>query len=265
MVAKDQKELSNSKNRVVTTKEQYLRLSLFWLGVIVFIVLPLINYLVLQTVMLSVENDIAYGNLSDTISVIQDIISALNSYIGLGILACAAAHFGTDSGGTVILAFSYNFVIFFSSMLSYIYAGGSSIAEAIIYLGIDAVANTAFYAVIYGILLKIRSKKLDSKQPSVSKLENKLYANGGSFTYIKTTTFIFGGAQLAAMLYNMIDAFIDPSIGTPINAAEWIYWITEYLSVIVYAAIGYFIMLAIFYLAQHFLKHFNDKQLTVGN
>ena len=60
----------------------------------------------------------------------------------------------------------------------------------------------------------------------------------------------------------MIDAFVDPSIGPPVNRGEWLYWITEYLSVLVYAAIGYFLMLAIGYLMQHFLKKLANPPKT---
>lgn len=253
------KNSSPTSERGIQDKEEYMRRSLFWLGILVYIVLPVVNHLLLQTVNFSVDGNIAYGNLSDFIATAQDIISAVNSYAGLGILVCAVAYFGLYSGGTAMLAFAYQPVILISSLIAYKLAGGTSIDAAIYYFGVDALANLFIYAVIYGVLFIIRYKKFTSGETRVKPINGKIITKGGIYTYMIAATAIFGGAQLASKLYTMIDAFVDPALGPPINVQEVIYWITEYLSVIVYTAIGYFIIFAIAMFSQYSLKHFSSK------
>ncbi len=237
----------------------YLRTTLFWLGVFVFIALPIINCLVLQTVFFALDGNIAYGSLSEVVSTVRSIISALNSYAGLGVLICAVAYFGLSTGGTVALAMLYHPVTAVASTVAYILAGGSSVSAAVFYFGIDALAGLVIYAVIYVILILILHKKGKRRLPASPPLEGRLAARGGMFTYIWAAVAIYGGIQLANTLYTMIDAFLDPSLGTPINAQEYIYWVTEYLSVAVYAAVGYFVILSICYYAQYSLRNFKKK------
>lgn len=247
----------NKHRRTIENEADHLRSTLFWLGVLLFIALPIINCLLLQTVYFALDANIAYGSLSEVISTVQSLLSVLNTYAGLGVLICATSYFGLSTGGTVLLAMLYHPITALSSVAAYILAGGTSLSAAVFNFGIDAIAGLLIYAVIYVVLVLILEKKGRKREPAAPPLNKRLIAHGGMFTYILAAVAIYGGAQLASKLYTMIDAFLDPSIGTPINLGEHLYWITEYLSVAVYAAAGYFIILAICYYAQHSLRIFS--------
>ena len=251
--------MSQTKNKPIklTQAERMTKASVFWLSVLLFIALPFINNFILQTVALNISGNIAYKDLAPALNTVRDLLSVFSSYAGVGVLAAAIANFGAKNAvGTVILALSSHIVGLFSAMLSYALSGARNYSAAVFLLGVDALVNILIYAVILAILSIIRKK--DRTESVSDSLQNKMLAKGGAYTYITTAIGVFGGAQLAATLYSMISAFVDPSIGTPINLQEWIYWITEYLTLFIYVGIGYIIVLGVFWLCKYYRAHFAD-------
>lgn len=234
--------------------------SLFWLGIILFVAMPIVNNLILQTILTSLAGNIAYEGLYSVMSIICSAISVLTSYSGLGVLATAIAHFGAKKAiGTVILSILYHPISALASIKAYDMSGASNLNKAFanITFLINGAANLLCYAIILLILILIRRKKTARNQ--LPELGNKLFSRGGAYSYVIAATLIFSLAQLATRLYDMIDAFLDPSLGLPVNATEWIYWISQYVTLFIYAAIGYLISLSIFYLCKKLQKRFAEE------
>lgn len=253
--------MSQTKNKpiICTQSEIMTQKSIFWLSVLLFIAFPIVSGFILQTVVLNVSGNIAYKSLVPTLTLIRDIASVLCSYAGIGVMAAAVANYGIrNSFGTVILGLLSHTVGFFASMGAYLLSGAKNFAVATFTFAVDAVANTLIYAVILVALILIRKNEIKKGNlpPKLSK--DRLIDKGGAYTYILTATGIFGIAQLATTLYRMVTDFLDPSIGVPINLQEWIYWVTEYLTIVIYLGIGYFIVLGVFWLCKYYKEHFSE-------
>ena len=242
-----------------TTAENMTRSSLFWLSVLLFVALPFINNFILQTVTLNISGNIAYKDLSPVLSTVASLISVLTAYAGIGTIAAAIANFGIkNSIGTVILGLLSHAVGFISYIMSYSVSGARNYQYAVFALGVDALANLLIYAVIILILALIKTKSTSAEGYTVPALQDKIISKGGAYSYVVTATAIYGGTQLLTTLYTMVSDFLDPSIGTPINMQEWVYWITKYLTTFIYLGIGYFIVLGIFYLCKYYRTHFAE-------
>ena len=242
-----------------TTAENMTRSSLFWLSVLLFVALPFINNFILQTVTLNISGNIAYKDLAPVLTTVASLLSVLAAYAGIGAVAAAIANFGTkNSLGTVILGLSSHLVGFIAYIMSYSVSGARNYQYAVFALGVDALANLLIYAVIILILALMKKKNTATNGYTVPTLQDKIISKGGAYTYIVTATAIYGAAQLFTTLYTMISDFLDPSIGTPINVQEWVYWITKYLTAFIYLGIGYFIVLGIFYLCKYYRTHFAE-------
>lgn len=253
--------MSQTKKKPIklTQAEKMTKESVFWLSVLLFIAFPVINSFILQTVVLNVSGNIAYRSIVPTLTLIRDILSVLCSYAGLGVMAAAVANYGAKNTlGTVILGLLSHTVGFFASMGAYLLSGAKNFAVATFTFAVDAIANTLVYAVILVVLALIRKNQNKKGDLSVQLSKDKLIAKGGAYSYMLTAAGIFGIAQLATTLYRMITDFLDPSIGVPINLQEWIYWVTEYLTIIIYLGIGYFIVLGIFWLCKYYKEHFSE-------
>ena len=248
-----------AKTKDIQTADKLLKSSLFWLSVILFFVVPFINALVLQTVILSVESNIAYKGLAPVLTAVKDVSSVLASYFSLGVIACSVAYYGIKNNkGTVAVALLHFPFEFLMHMISYIISGAKSYAAALFMLGTDASANTLLYAVILAILETVRYKKQKSKTDITPPIPKKSIGKSGMFSYLWASVGVFAAAQLLALIYAMISAFVDPSLGTPINLQEWVYWITEYLTVVIYAVLGYFLALSACYMCEYYKKHFSE-------
>ena len=246
--------------RKLTTAEKLTRSSLFWLSVLLFVALPFINNFIIQTVVLNISGNIAYEALAPALSTVAGILSVLTAYAGIGAIAASIANFGAKgSVGTIILGLNSHVIGLLSAMFAYALSGARNYEYAVFALGVDAIANVLVYALIIVVLALMSRKRLltDNTPPQ---LGDKLLAKGGAYTYIVTATVLFGAAQLAATLYTMIYDFLDPSIGTPINLQEWIYWITKYLTTLIYLGIGYMIVLGIFHLCNYYRTRFAEKK-----
>ena len=61
----------------------------------------------------------------------------------------------------------------------------------------------------------------------------------------------------------MLIDFLDPAIGTPINIGETMYWVLQYVEVILFAALGFVITVVIGLYAQK-LKDSAKERLKNG-
>lgn len=247
--------------RKPTYAEAYMYKNLLWLAVGAFAFVPFLNNFILQFVYLFTYGDIAYTGLSTFISVFQSVIGALSVYTGLGVLCVCVINFGKNAKGVIRLAFLTHLISFLSSVLtcslysfvSFGYFFTDNVLFQSFLLLADAAASALVYLAIYLFILKI-SKKYDTvlNVPSIS----------GRYTDLKHPTvlsvfvsgIIYSGVQLLIVIYNMITDFTDPSIGPPMNASDVIFWVIEYLSVIVSLAIGLLIMGLTVRLSLHYLK-----------
>lgn len=235
--------------------------NLLWLAVGVFAFVPLMNDFLLQFLYLYTEGDIAYGNLGAFISVIKSVLSFVSVYVGLGVLTVTVINFGKNAVGVIRLAFISHGVTFLASFLtcglysyvSYGYFFTDDVLMQTLMLIIDAAVNLIAYLFIYLALIKITaSKETLLNTPSVK----------GRYTDIKhplvfaavIAVGIHSGARLLTVLYSMIIAFTDPSIGPPVNTADIMYWVLQYLSVFAFAAVGVVICELIFLLSEHYVK-----------
>ena len=244
-----------------TMAESLTRSSLFWASVLLFIAVPFINNFFIQTVVLNVSGNIAYEGLAPILSTVAGLLSALAAYAGIGIVAASIANFGTKrSVGTVILALLSHVMSLIAYIMAYALSGARNFGYAVFALGVDALANMLIYAIIIVMLAIMKSKNTKKGNIEAPQLSDKLIAKGGAYSYIVAATVVYGAAQLLATLYTMVSDFLDPSIGTPNNAQEWVYWITSYLTTFIYLGIGYFIVLGFFYLCNYFRARFAEKK-----
>lgn len=234
-----------------------LRESLFWLAVGVFIFVPIINSLVIQTVILSIEGNIAYKGAYPVLNIAADILSVVSAYAGVGLMTVALAYFGLKKAkGVVILSITSHLVTFIASVLCYAFLGGVDYEKAIFFLGADMLAGIVVYSLIIMTVSLIRRGKKKRGLDTHPDVNGKIIGKGGIFSYIFASVGIYFGVQLGLKMYDMISAFLDPSIGLPINPREWMYWITEYLTQMIYGAIGYFTCLALWSLCKYYIRHF---------
>ena len=247
--------------RKPTFAEAYMYKNLFWIAVGVFAFVPFLNDFLFQFLYLYTEGDIAYGNLGAFISTVKSFLSFVSVYIGLGVLAVTVINFGKNAVGVIRLAFITHGVTFLSSFLtcglysyvSYGYFLTDDVLMQTLMLIIDGAVNLIAYLLIYLMLIKITvSRETVLNTPTVK----------GRYTDLKhplvlasvISIAIHSGARLLTVIYSMITAFNDPSIGPPVNAADIMYWVLQYLSVFAFMAIGTVIAELIILLSEHYLK-----------
>lgn len=254
--------------RKPTYAEAYMYKNFLWLAVAVFAFIPFLNNFLLQFLQLYTEGDIAYGSLGTFLSALKSFLSVASVYIGFGVLVTAVINFGKNAVGIIRLAFLSHLITFLSATatcllyayVSYGHILTDSVLMQVTMLIIDAAVNLTVYFIIYSVLITVAKKK-DTvlNTPSIK----------GRFTDTRHPLILSSvisisvhfGVQLLTVLVNMITAFIDPSIGPPVNAADILYWVLQYLSVIVLAAVGLIVIILIIFLSEHYLKSGRRKKL----
>ncbi len=241
--------------------------NLLWLAIGTFAFVPFLNDFLLQFLYLYTEGDIAYGSLGTFITVAKNILSLTSVYIGFGIFITAVINFGENAVGIIKLAFLSHVISFLSATLtcvlySYVsYGHGitSDVLLQIIMLAIDAAVNHTVYIIIHIVLIKItKNKETVLNTPPIK----------GRYTDARhplvlsavISISIHSGVHLLTTLFNMISAFNDPSIGPPVNTADVMYWVLQYLSVLAFAAIGLIIIELTFLLSEHYVKSGKRKK-----
>ncbi len=247
--------------RKPTFAEAYMYKNFLWLAIGAFAFVPFLNNFLLQFLYLYTEGDIAYGSLGTFITAAKSVLSLASVYVGLGVFITAVINFGKNAVGIIRLAFLSHLISFLSALLtcvlysyvSYGYFISGDVLLQIIMLTIDAAVNLAVYIAIYVILLNITKRKetLLNTPPVKGRCTDISHPLVLSAVI---SILIYSGAQLLVTLFNMITAFADPSIGPPVNTADVMYWVLQYLSVLAYAAIGLIIVELIFLLSEHYVK-----------
>ena len=250
--------------RKPTYTEIYTYNNLLGIAIGVFGLVPFLNNFVLQLIRLSVTGNIAYGALADWIGYFQDGVSLVSTYLGLGVLAICLTCFGKNARGVIYLAFGSHGITFFASLFTYAVYGGDNIGPAVFMLFTDCVINEVIYLLIYFIILKVSEKK----NTFMTFPKFKFLPIDFHHPYVRAFIIgaaVFGGAQLLAVLYTMISDFLDPSLGVPVNSRDILYWVFEYVSVIVNTLIGFFVMLFSAFLTEKYLRSGKGrKQLSTG-
>lgn len=246
--------------RKPTYTEIYTYKNLFWLAVGVFGFVPFFNNFVLQLVRLSIQGDIAYGSLSDVVGVFQEALSLVSVYLGLGALAVCLVYFGNNAKGVIYLAFGSHGITFFASLFTYFIYGGDNIGPAVFMLLVDAIVNFGIYFIIYIVVLKLSAKKGTFMNVPKFAFSKSMIAHPFVRAFLISAV-IFGGAQLLAVVYTMVGDFLDPSLGVPVNTADIMYWVLEYVTVIVNTVIGFAVMLFVASLTERYLKSGRGRRL----
>ncbi len=233
--------------------EAYMYINLFWLAIGTFVFIPIFNNLFLQLVILLTDGDIAYGSLSDGAAIVRDILGSAANYIGLGVFAVCLLNFGKKAFGVTVAAFSSHGITFCVSMITYALVDGNDALTAFFVLGTDMVFNALVYGIVYLIIMRIAKKKdtfLNVPPYSVKLLNIK---HPLSLAFISASA-VYGGISVLVVLYTMIGDFLDPSLGPPVSTSDILYWVMEYLTPVISAMIGYFLMLLVGALAEKYKK-----------
>ncbi len=252
--------------RKPTYSEKYMYKNLLWLSVAIFAFFPFLTTFLLQFLYLNTYTDAAYGSLGIFISVITSILSFLSVYMGLGILTVTVINFGKNAVGIIRLAFLSHLISFLSGFLTctvyeYVSSGffiTDTVLMEILMLAIDAVANLLVYIIVYIILIRITEKRKTVLNTPPLKKRYTDIRHPLIFAAVISVA-VHSGIQFLMVIYDMITAINDPSIGPPINTSDVIYWILEYLSVFVIAALGMVVIELIFLLSEYYIKSGRNK------
>ncbi len=236
--------MNTSLNRKPKIGEKYMYVNLFWLAVGVYVFIPIFNNFILQLIILFTDGNIAYGSLSESVSVVRDVLAAAANFIGLGTFAVCLINFGKNAFGVTVMAFATHGISFCTSLFTYSLYGGNDAITAFFLLGADMLVNMLVYAVIYLAVMYIVKKKNTVLNVPPYKLSAINLKHPLSLAFF-TVALIYGGADILATLYTMIGDFLDPSLGPPVSLADTLYWVLEYFSSIISVCIGYFAMLFI--------------------
>lgn len=256
--------------RKPTFAEAYMYKNFLWLAIGAFAFIPFLNNLILQFLYLYTEGDIAYGSLGIFLSAVKSVLSAASVYIGLGVLIVSVINFGKNAVGIIRLAFLSHVIAFVSaaitctlySNISYGYLFTGDVLIQIIMLAVDTAVNLAVYLAIYIVLIKITKKKETVlSTPSIKGRYTDIHHPIVLATVISVSVHLF--AQLLTVLYSMISAFTDPSIGPPVNSSDILYWILQYLSAVAFDALGLVIIILVAFLSEHYIKSGKKKKSGV--
>ena len=250
-------------SRKPTYSEIYMYKNLLWLDVGVLIFLPVFNNLFLQLVRLYTDGNIAYGSLGKVLSVIQEGISLISGYMGIAILCICLLYFGKNAKAVIRISFITHAVTFFTVLLTYFLFTATIPFSVIASLLLDMLVGIAVTFLIYQIAYRFAVK-------NETFMEVEAYTLAGSLKkhpYTKVfalACLCFGGAQLLILIYTMISDFLDPSLGPPMNTADALYWVFQYLTSVIYVFIGFAIAVITGFLSNG-LKHSGKRKFSLGD
>ena len=234
--------------RKPTFSEVYMYKNLLWGAVILFIALPIVSELMLRVVYLYVATDVAYQTLAAPIDLIREVITVTSRYAALAVLCITVVYFDRHARAVVRLAFIFHAVEALTYIIAYyLYTG--QVLSATLWIIVEALVNAAVTLAIWLFVRGYARKREYFLNVPDFRLDASIMRHPYTGAFIRAIA-VFGGTKLAFVLYDMIDAFLDPSLGTPINMKETVYWILLYAEVVIYAALGFVIMVALGLLAQ---------------
>ena len=247
-----------------TYSEIFMYKSLFWLSVLVFFLCPILNKVVLEVLLVNVSADVAYSFLSLPILIIQAVLSYAPIYAGFGVISVCVLYFGKNAVSVAMVAFISPLLeliaTFVGQMLAY--GGILSASDTLI----NVIPSVAAMLAIY-ILLRVYA---DKKQTCMNIPEYSFGALAMKHPYTK-------GAFIACVTYsllhiltqaiNMIIYFNDPKnyYSLPSEIGEILVEIVlPYAVIILFAMLGFVIMLLIGFMAQKIKKKAKEKYLIIN-
>ena len=217
--------------------------NLFWLAVGVFVVLPVFSELILRVVYLYTATDVAYSFLAAPLDALREAITVTANYVSIAVLCITVTYFGRHAKGVIVLAFVSNVIDTVTYMLAY-YLYTDRIVNVILMLFIEMVVNCLATLVIWLAVSAYAKKRHSFLNVGEYKLGTEILGHPYTRSFAIAVG-VFGAVQLGFVLYDMIDSFLDPSLGTPINMKETVYWVLQYAEVILLTAIGFVIAVVI--------------------
>ena len=222
--------------------------NLLWAAVLAFIAIPVVSELLLRVVYLYTATDVAYQALAAPIDAVREALTVSARYVSLALLCVAVVYFDKHAVGIVRLAFIFHGVEALTYIVAYYLYTGSVLAASL-WIILEAAVNACVTLIIWLWVRQYARKREYFLNVPDLKLDSTLMKHPYTGAFIRAVA-VFGGARLCFVLYDMIDAFLDPSLGTPINMKETVYWILLYVEVLIYAAIGFVIAVAVGLFAQ---------------
>ena len=242
----------NFKMRKPSYSEIYMYKNIFWVAIALFLFVPLLNSIPLALVINETKDNMAYPeNMSYVTGIIQAVLAFTSTYGGMGILAICVAYFGRNAKGVIRLsllstAIMY-FLLYLMDPLINPYAMNDEEGRLITFI-VDVAVNTAVIAVVYALVLWYSKRKGTFMNIPEYELNFGMLKHPYSKVF-----FIAGGVQffvaLVVEVITMAQLFMDKSTGLPETTADYVYWILQYVYLLLYAVIGFIVMVAIGLLA----------------
>ena len=237
-----------SDMRKPTYSEVYAYKNMYWFAFAVFVFMPVLCDLILRTVYLYVETNIAYQWMVTPLSVLMESLSVISVYAGYGILTYCVLYFGKNAAGVIRLAFITHAVSFLVYCIAYYFFTGELLAAIFVIFSEQAVRLLVTF-VIYRVLLSYGKRK--GTFMNIDRYELSPSIKGHQLTKgILLVSAVYGAVQLFFLVYQMTVDFLDPSLGPPILVKEYVYWILEYVYIFLFFALGVVIMAAVGIMAQ---------------
>ncbi len=240
--------------------EIYMYKSIFWFSIAVFILCPIVNNVILQLMYWYVTTDAAYAFAVTPIAVLQETLSLVSMYAGLGALVISVLYFGRNAKGVTVLAFASHAVTFLTYGIAlYLWIGGISIEyllEALLIVLPDAVVMLVVY-----LLVRLYARKKDAfmnidRYSFAASMIKHPYTKGFS---IAAATFAIADVIVEAV--GMIVYFVDPRnyFSIPSTFDEIFDLVLQYVYILLFAAVGFVIMVLVGFMAQR-LKESGKKK-----
>jgi hypothetical protein len=234
-----------------TFAEVYMYKSLFWFAIAAFIFCPLLNNVVLQMVYWYVTTDVAYAFLVTPIGVIQEAVSLFSMYAGLAVLGVSVLYFGTNAKAVTVAAFVSHAVVMLSYMIA-IYVGfGGITPEYIVEAFIVSAPDAAVMLFVYLVLLHYAKKKNTFMNIDTYTFSSAMKKHPYTKAFILTAV-VYATVDIVVEAIGMIVYFVDPKnyFSLPSTPGEILNLVLQYVYILLFAAIGFVIMVLIGLMAQ---------------
>lgn len=240
--------------------EIYMYKSMFWFAIAVFILCPIVNNIVLQLTYWYITTDVAYSFAVTPIGVIQETLSLASTYAGLAVLAICVTYFGRNARGVITLAFVSHAVTFLTYGIAlYLWIGGISVEyllEALLIVLPDAVVMLIIYITLL-LYCKKKSTFMDvDRYAFAASMKKHPYTR-----CFAITAGVFAAVDIIVEAIGMIVYYVDPknALKIPSTFDEIFDLILQYVYILLFAAVGFVIMVLVGFMAQR-LKESGKKK-----